>query len=269
VTALATDATTDTDAAVDTAGRIGLATHGVLYLAMGLVALQIAFGATSHTADAEGALAAIGSQPFGRGLLVLVAVGFGLYALWRASLAWRGIPEHPDSNPNSSRLVNGWRAVVAGALTVMAVNALRHPDNGSGGSAEATVFDWPGGRWLVLAAGAIVIGTAVHQIVDAIRRKFLDKLDRSQLSPDAERTIGAIGALGAGGRAAVFGLVGWFLLRAGIQHDPSEPKGLDQSLRELADTSLGTWLLVAAALGLALFGVLRLVEARYRSAART
>jgi hypothetical protein len=268
VTGPATDATTD--AAVDTAGRLGLATHGVLYLAMGLVALQLALGDGNRTADAEGALAAIGSQPFGRILLVVVAAGFALYALWRASLAWRGVREHPDSDPKASRLVNGWRAVVAVGLTVMAVNALRQPDDRSGGGGqEATVFDWPAGRYIVLAAALVVIGTAVHQIVDAVRRKFLDKLDRSQLSGDAERAIGAVGALGAGGRAAVFALVGWFLLRAGLQHDPSEPKGLDESLRELAGAAYGPWLLVAAALGLGLFGVLRLIEARYRSPART
>jgi hypothetical protein len=258
-----------TDEAVDAAGRLGLATHGVLYVAMGIVAFQVVHGDTNQSGDAQGALGAIGDQPFGRGLLALVAAGFALYALWRASLAWRGIREHPDSDPNTSRLVNGWRAVVAVGLTATAVNVLRTGKEQSGQGSEETLFGWPGGRYLVLAVGLVLLGTAAHQAVSAVRQRFLDRLDRSRLGPATERVVGVVGVVGAGGRAAAFAIVGWFLLRAGIQHDPSEPKGLDESLRELADTSNGTWLLTAVAVGLALFGVLRLVEAWYRSPART
>ena len=65
------------------------------------------------------------------------------------------------------------------------------------------------------------------------------------------------------GRSLVWALVGWFVLRAATQHDPSEPVGFDASLRELAAEPWGEWVLLAAFLGFAAYGLLCLTTARW------
>jgi hypothetical protein len=62
----------------------------------------------------------------------------------------------------------------------------------------------------------------------------------------------------------VFGVADVFLVAAAVSFDPKKAQGLDGSLRKIATTPLGSWLLVAVALGLAIFVVYSCCEARWR-----
>src|SRR6478735_2298294 len=72
------------------AARVGLAARGVVYIIMGLLAVLVALGAQAHI-DQRGALTEVLAQPFGTVLVVLLAVGFACYALWRISEAILGV----------------------------------------------------------------------------------------------------------------------------------------------------------------------------------
>lgn len=76
--------------AVEALARMGLAARGLTYLVIALIAGQIAFGATAQSADQHGALEDIAARPFGRVLLIAMAIGFAAYALWRWSVAVLG-----------------------------------------------------------------------------------------------------------------------------------------------------------------------------------
>ncbi|WP_254126795.1 DUF1206 domain-containing protein [Aquihabitans sp. G128] len=126
------------------------------------------------------------------------------------------------------------------------------------------VLSWPLGPWLVVAAGLVVIGTGLWNGRRAVTRSFLDALDLGRLSPGRRRAVELLGVAGYLARFGAFALVGWFLVDAGLQHDPDETRGLDQALRELATTSQGPRLLLALAVGLVLFGVYRVLDATFR-----
>ena len=72
-----------------------------------------------------------------------------------------------------------------------------------------------------------------------------------------------VSRFGIAARGVVFALIGFFLSRAALRHDPSEAGGVAQSLRTLAHT--GRWPFVVVALGLIAYGVYELVNARYRN----
>ena len=59
-------------------------------------------------------------------------------------------------------------------------------------------------------------------------------------------------------------VAGVLVVVAAVKAKPSESGGLDRALRQLADTPLGPVLLLAAGVGLALFGVYGFAEARWR-----
>ena len=67
--------------------RAGLVARGAVYFVIGLLALELALGVGGKATDQEGAMKAIAAQPFGKVLLVLLAIGLAGYALWRLTRA--------------------------------------------------------------------------------------------------------------------------------------------------------------------------------------
>jgi hypothetical protein len=250
--------------------RAGLATRGVLYLLTALIVIELltSRGTTGDQASNTGALEALVNRPFGRVLLIVVIIGIAGYALWRFSEAIRA----PDASA-AKRAANVGRGLTYVFLFVTAIQVLMSDSQSGGGQAQQgqsqnqkvdTVFDWPGGRWLIGLLGAVVIGLGLYNLYRAISGKWAKHLELERLRSGGRRAVEVIAWVGLLGRTFVFSLVGWFLIRAAVRYDPNEPVGLDQSLRTLIDESWGPVLLVLAAIGLVGYGLFSFVEARYR-----
>ena len=84
------------------------------------------------------------------------------------------------------------------------------------------------------------------------------------MSAPVEGWLDVVGTIGHAGRAAVFALVGVFLIKAAYEYDPREAIGLDGALRKLAAQSYGDFLLFGVAVALLAYGVYCLLQARYR-----
>jgi hypothetical protein len=252
------------------AGRIALATQGLLYVLLGILALDVASGDRSAQPSQRGALASVAHQPFGRVLVLVVTAGLAAHALWRLWLAAVGEPG-PDEDATSAakRAANLGRAAIYVGLVATGVHLVTQPDaKGSDGNAPRrathTVLGWPGGPWLVVAAGALMIGAGAWNGRRAVTRSFEDDLDPGRAGWLGRRWACRLGTAGYLARGFAFALVGWFLIDAGRQHDSSESRGLDASLRELTTTRFGPAVLAAVAIGLACFGLFRGAEAAMR-----
>jgi len=68
-------------------GRAGFLARGIMYIVIGWIALQIAFGHSRQQADRTGALHELSSTPFGEVALWVLVVGFFGMAVWRLSEA--------------------------------------------------------------------------------------------------------------------------------------------------------------------------------------
>jgi hypothetical protein len=82
--------------ALERGARLGYAAQGVVYLIVGGLAFLAATGRGGGTTDTRGALQSLLSQPFGRVLLALAALGLLGYALWRVMMGVRD-PERGGS----------------------------------------------------------------------------------------------------------------------------------------------------------------------------
>lgn len=258
--------TTTERQAVRAAGRAGFAARGVVYLLVGALAVAIAVGRESGQADRQGALREIAARPFGTVVLWLLVAGFAGMTLWRAWTALRG---EDGEKKTGKRLLNAGRAVFY--ATVCWGTAAFALGTGGGGSSDSSSKDWtasalglPGGRFLVGAAGAVVAGIGVGIAVRAVRRKFLDRMRTGEMSRTVRRAVTAAGVAGNAARGAVFTAAGAFLVAAAVRFDPQQAKGVDDTLRSFAETPAGPWLLLAAAIGLVLFGGFSLACARWR-----
>ena len=76
--------------------------------------------------------------------------------------------------------------------------------------------------------------------------------------------VDVLGVSGGVARGAVLLALGMFAMEAAWSSDADEAKGMDGALRSFADTPTGPWLLVAIAVGVALFGLFSFMLARWR-----
>ena len=252
---------------VERLGRFGLVAKAVLYGVIGIIAIQVALGAREESPDKSGALRTIAEQPFGKGLLILLALGLAGYALWRLAQAILD-RDHEGEDPKglAKRASNLAKAAWYGTLCVLTVSVL--VGGGSGGGNEqrqtAGVFERPFGRYAVYAAGLAFVAAAVFNGYRAVTCKFNKKLKTHEMGDVEEKAATGIGVLGHLARFVVFALIGLFLLRAAWEFDPKEARGLDGALLEVAQAPYGGLLLGAVAVGLLSYALYCLVQARYR-----
>jgi cytochrome bd-type quinol oxidase subunit 2 len=255
---------------LDRTARLGFVARGVVYAIVAGIAVKLAFGSgSSEQANKQGALQAIADQPFGRGVLVILAVGLAGYALWRFSQAATG---YQDENDEKKRAAKRLASVGKGAIYVafcvstIAVIAGRASQNGEQQQKTwtARVLAWPGGPFLVGVAGAAIVAGGIYLIVRGLTTKFEDKLETGRMGPGVRRASLTLGLIGSVGRGVVFGLIGILLVGAAINHDPNQAQGIDGTLRTIADRAYGQVLLFLTALALFAFAAYSMVEARYR-----
>ena len=243
--------------------RAGFVARGLIYGIIGVLAVRLAVGLGGKTTNQQGALRTIAHQPFGRALVLIMAIGLGGYALWRlvrAAVGQGGDTTLDRVSALASGLVYGGMCVVAVKLLVGAKpTTATNPHK-----ATAGVFGWPAGTWLVGIAGAILIGVGLYQGYRGLSRDFLEDSKTEQMSPPVRQWFVRLGVFGYLARMVVFGLIGVFLIKAARDFNAKAAIGLDGALAKLAHQSYGHLLLGIVAVGLIAFAVYSLADARYR-----
>ena len=100
---------------VNPLARAGLIARGAMYVIIGCIAVQIAFGHSGHQADQSGASRLVASTPVGTAALWLLIAGFAGLTLWRLSEAVYGGPG-PDGRKAGTRAAAAFRVAVYGFL---------------------------------------------------------------------------------------------------------------------------------------------------------
>jgi hypothetical protein len=257
--------------------RAGYAAQGVLYGTIGALAVLVAArsagvsdSGSGRITTQRGALAEIGAQPFGKILLVLMAVGLAGYAIWRfVQAAWNPEREAPPGMKGTAKRA-GWFgvALVHASLVVFALRAAFEGNGGSEDNAKpltAKLMAWqPLGPILVAAIGVGLFAYAAHEVWRAWKAKLDRELDLSALRPKTARIVVGLSRFGIAARGVVFSVMGIFLVVAAFTTNPAEARGFGQALATLQGWTFGTILLGGVALGLVSYGLYDLVEARYR-----
>lgn len=252
------------------AARAGLTARGVIYLLVGVLALQIAFGDGEQQADRGGALAELSDKPFGAVLLWALGAGLVGMALWRLSEAVFG-SVGPEGRTAKKRLLAVVRLVFYSFVAYSVLSFAAGSGGGGKGSSDkqsrdvtTRALEMPAGQWLVALAGVGIAVAGVWIGARAVLRKYHDKLKLGEMSPWARRLVDITGVGGGAARGLIFATAGAFAVRAAVDYDPDKVKGLDDTLRSFADTPLGPSLLACVAAGLVLFGLFSFAMARWR-----
>jgi hypothetical protein len=249
--------------------RIGYAVRGLLYITVGVLAVELALGQGGAATDKNGAIDAIGGQPFGKFLLVVVVVGLVGYSLWgfvRAILD----PLNRGTDPKGIAQRVGYviSGLSYGALiipTVRYIMGAGGTGGGAGGSQDMTanLLAQPFGPWLVGLLGLIGMAGGLGQLFQAFTTDFKKDLKFREMNGDEQKWAIRIGQFGMTARGVVFAMLGFFILQAALNRDPKNVKGLDGALQTILHGPYGPWLLGLMAFGLASFGVYSLLCAKW------
>jgi hypothetical protein len=253
--------------------RGGLVAKGVSFGIVAVMAIAVAAGRGGKTTSRQGALQTLAHHGWGKVLLVLLALGFAGYAIWRFVQAFaERQQEHGEKAAAKKWGKRGGyigRGAIYAGLTFSTVKLLvgsggQQSQNQKAQKTTAAVLDWPAGRWIVGIAGLCVIGAGLWNLYRGITKKFEEKWRTGEMS-ETERTWGGhAGVAGHLARAVVFALIGIFITKAALEFNPKKAIGLDGALQKLAEASYGPYLLGLTAAGLLCYALYCLVDARYR-----
>ena len=120
------------------------------------------------------------------------------------------------------------------------------------------------GRWLVGLVGLAVVIAGLVLVIEGIRRKFMKYLRSGEMSPRTRKIVEKLGMIGTTARGVVFAIVGALIVDAAVTFNAKKAGGLDKALLTLRHQIFGEFLLIVVALGVIIFGIYGLCEARWR-----
>jgi len=247
--------------------RLGYVVRGVLYAVMGFLALRIALSQTGGQAtDLSGSLVWLIGNPLGKLVLVVVIIGLAAYSIWGFVRAvYDPLHRGRDTKGVAARIGFVTSALSYAAIGFFALQILA----GQGASGDSTqkavssLLTNPAGGLITLLLGVISIGIGLGQFIEAYRATFKNDLKAAEMSQSERDLAIGLGRFGMAARGVTFLVVGWFLIQAGIHHDPGQAHGFGGAFLFLLSQPYGHLLLGIIALGFVALGLHSFACARW------
>ncbi|MFD2244934.1 DUF1206 domain-containing protein [Pontibacter ruber] len=259
---------------VENFARFGLVAKGIVYCLVGILAFMAAFelsGSSEQEAGKTGVFQFILDQPFGRVLLGIVALGLLCYSIWRFIEAGYDTEDKGSGAKGIGRRIGyAFSGLVYGALAVLAGKMVLSNGGGSGGgdsrqTLASELLQQPFGQWLVgiVAISTMLVG--LYQIYRGVSDKYKKQVQHAGLNHDIEGMMIRAGKIGYIARGIVWIIIGYLFLKAALASNPQEAGGSSSAFKFLEDSSYGSFLLGAVALGLICYGVFMFMRAKYQA----
>jgi Domain of Unknown Function (DUF1206) len=243
--------------------RGGYVVNGLLHLIVGYLAIRIASG-EGGTADQTGALATLANKPGGPLVLWLAAGALLTMGMWRLVETVLGRSSDRKNDLASSGVFERAKAFgLAAVYLAFAYSAFGYA-RGSGRSADqqnssisARLMETTAGTAALIACGLIIVAVGGYHVYKGATRNFVDDLKGK--SGDLVRRLGVAGYVAKG---VVIAGTGVLVVVAACRAEPKKATGLDGALKTLDAQPYGAALLIAAGVGIIVYGLYSFVMAR-------
>lgn len=245
---------------LDWIAKAGYAARGVVYILFGWLALSARSNAEEGK---EGVFDAIQDMPMGEILLPLTALGLIAYGIYRLTCAFLDV-EGKGNEPKglAGRAAQFFSGVIHLALAYTATQFIGGDKTEPTGDGETTreatrtLLDYElgdTGLWIVALGFFIAAGWQAYR---AFKSKHM-----KNLSADAPPFAETIGRIGVATRGLVFAVIGYSFVRSAQTENAEQAKAMGSAVASLYEMG---WVYTFVAVGLILFGVFSLIQARYR-----
>ena len=248
--------------------RLGYLVRGALYAVMGYLALRIALGQRGGKAtDLAGSLVWLTGNSLGKVLLIVVIIGLVSYSFWGFIRAiYDPLHRGKDAQGIAARIGFVTSALSYAALAFFALQIFGGQGAASGDSTQKTIASLlsnPVGGVVTALLGIIAIGVGIGQFVEAYRATFARDLKAAEMNESERKLAIGLGRFGMAARGVTFLVIGWFLIQAGIHHDPGKATGFGGAFLFLLSQPYGHLLVGAIALGFIALGLHSFACARW------
>ena len=248
--------------------RLGYVARGVLYVVMGFLAFRIAIAQPGGKAtDLSGSLVWLIGNPFGKLVLIVMIIGLAAYSLWGFIRAiYDPLHRGRDTKGIAARIGFLTSAFSYAAIAFFALQILAGQGASSNDSTQKTVsalLTNPAGGFITILLGIIAIGIGVGQFVESYRATFKNDLKAAEMSKSERDIAIGLGRFGMAARGVTFLVIGFFLVQAGIHHDPGKATGFGGAFLFLLSQPYGHLLVGIIALGFVALGLHSFACARW------
>jgi hypothetical protein len=251
---------------VDRFLRFGLIAKGVVYCLVGMITLMASIGVRGDEVSKTDVLELIYEQPFGRFLLIIIAIGLFGYVTLRFFQAFKDIDGKGSGVRGIfSRIGYGISGLLYLALGLYAgklILNMRHGDSESQRLVISKALAYPWGQWVIGIIGLIIMGNGIYQVYRAVSGKFMKKI--RLIKADFEKTVRKAGVTGYISRGVVLIIIGYLIFHAAITSNARQVQGGTDGAFEFIENIFGSFLLAVVSVGMVGYGLFMFVRAKYQ-----
>ncbi|TGD82561.1 DUF1206 domain-containing protein [Hymenobacter wooponensis] len=247
--------------------RVGFASIGFVHLVLGGLATMAALGVRgSDTPNQQEVFQTIQHMPLGQLLLWLVAGGLLGYVAWRLAQAFFDTESKGASMQGLavrgfycfSGMIYGLLAYYAGKMAWYG----HLPKSGEASrSAMQNLLHHPHGQTIVGLIGLVLLSASGIQLYRAWSGKFDTDVNSRPFTNVQRRLVYHMGQIGYSARGIVLGIMGYFCFLAAQHANGNEIRDTEGCFNALQ--AMGPQVLGIVAVGLVIYGLYMLVQARF------
>ena len=249
--------------------RLGYAARGTLYVVMGFLALLVALRiGGGQTTDLSGSLVFLVRHPFGKLVLIVIALGLSAYSLWGFIRAiYDPLHRGRSASGYAERFGFLTSAVSYATVVFLSFQLLTGASGDTAGESTqkmiAGLLSYPLGVPAAVLAGLFSLGVGFGQFFEAIHAAFARDLKGAQMTTLERDGAILLGRFGMFARGIAFLIIGWFIIQAGLHHNAAQAQGFGGAFLFLLSQPYGRWLLGVVALGFVALGLHSFACARW------
>jgi hypothetical protein len=240
----------------------GCVSTGVIYVAIGLIAILSFLRIKDGGADESSLLAFLNNYLAGKALIVIILLGTVSYIAWRIYETIKDPYGYGREAMGIAKRTGIALSTIADAfIAYAAIEVLfgisNIPENGQPDEQRDLVRQmlresW--GDWLIIGIGAITAITAVVQFYYGITRGYKERLDTDDFSSGTKTLIHILAWVGYSARGIILGIIGFFFIKAGVLENARYVVNTDKAFDFIGD-HVGHVYFILVAIGTISYGL--------------